>query len=154
MSKIDIPSLAERRGSGYPEPFAQCARDRVRQALGDAGGLDDFGVNLLRLPPGAWSSQRHWHSHEDEFVYVLSGELVLVTDAGEQLLRAGDAAAFPKNRPDGHHLVNRGSEMAVCLEIGSRSASDVVDYPDIDLRWDAEHGYTHRDGRPYATDPA
>lgn len=153
MPKIDIAQIAERHGSGYPEPFAQCARDRTRQVLGDAGGLGDFGVNLLRLPPGAWSSQRHWHSHEDEFVYVLSGELTLVTDAGEQLLRAGDAAAFPKNHADGHHLVNRGSELAVCLEVGSRSDSDTVVYPDIDLRWDAEHGYTRKDGRSYATDP-
>lgn len=151
MPKIDIAQLAERRGSSYPEPFAQCARERTRQALGDASGLTDFGVNLLRLPPGAWSSQRHWHSHEDEFVYVLSGELVLITDAGEQVLHAGDAAAFPKNHPDGHHLVNRGSEVAVCLEVGSRSDSDVVIYPDIDLHWDSEHQYARNDGRPYPT---
>jgi uncharacterized cupin superfamily protein len=149
MPKIDIDQLAVRRGSSYPEPFAQCVRDRARQVLGDAGGLTDFGVNLLRLPPGAWSSQRHWHSHEDEFVYVLSGELVLITDTGEQVLRAGDAAAFPKNHADGHHLVNRSNEVAVCLEVGSRSDSDVASYPDIDLRWDAEHDYAHKDGRPY-----
>jgi len=149
MPKIDIDQLAVRRGSSYPEPFAQCVRDRARQVLGDAGGLTDFGVNLLRLPPGAWSSQRHWHSHEDEFVYVLSGELVLITDTGEQVLRAGDAAAFPKNHADGHHLVNRSNEVAVCLEVGSRSDSDVASYPDIDLRWDAGHDYAHKDGRPY-----
>lgn len=149
MPKIDIAKLAERLGSNYPEPFARCAEGRVRKALGDVAGLTDFGVNLLQLPPGACSSQRHWHSHEDEFVYVLSGELVLISDQGEQPLRAGDAAAFPRNQADGHHLVNRGSELAVCLEVGGRSGSDAVVYSDIDLRWDAEHGYIHKDGRRY-----
>lgn len=149
MPKIDIDTLAERHGSSYPEPFARCTEQRTRKALGDAAGLTDFGVNLLQLPPGAWSSQRHWHSHEEEFVYVLSGELVLISDQGEQLLCAGDAAAFPRNCPDGHHLVNRSSALAVCLEVGSRSSNDAVVYPDIDLRWDAQHDYTHHDGRPY-----
>ena len=125
--------------------------DRVRQRLGDAGGLNDFGVNRLQLPPGAWSSQRHWHSHEDEFVYVLSGEVVLVTDAGEQILHAGDCAAFPKNEPNGHHLINKSSKLAVCLEVGTRlSAVDATVYPDIDLYFDPKSsGYTHNDGTPY-----
>lgn len=149
MPKIAIDDLPERHGSGYPEPFARAAAERIRKILGDPGGLSDFGVNLLQLPPGTWSSQRHWHSHEDEFVYVLSGELVLVTDQGEQTLQAGEAAAFPKNDANGHHLVNRSAALATCLEIGSRNAHDVVVYPDIDLRWDEPHGYTHRDGTPY-----
>src|SRR6185312_7794363 len=103
-----------------------------------------------RLPPGAWSSQRHWHTDEDEFVYVLSGELVLVTDAGEQPLAADDCAAFPKNRVDGHHLVNRGTQMAVYLEIGSRSERDCCHYPDVDMYWDSAVGaYAHKDGSPY-----
>lgn len=150
MSKIDVSRVPERKGSGYPAPFAAAAGARVKQALGNAGGLNDFGVNLTRLPPGAWSSQRHWHTDEDEFVYVLSGELVLITEAGEQPLAAHDCAAFPKNRADGHHLVNRGTQMAVYLEIGSRSDRDCCHYPDIDLHWDGAAGFfAHKDGSPY-----
>jgi uncharacterized cupin superfamily protein len=149
MPRIDLTRVPERRGSGYPAPFAQAAQGRIKQALGDAGGLSDFGVNLTRLPPGGWSSQRHWHTGEDEFVYVLSGELVLVTDAGEQPLRAGECAAFPKNLADGHHLINRGSETAVYLEIGTRSTEDACHYPDIDLYVDGRRGFTHKDGTPY-----
>ena len=149
MPKIDVPKVPERRGSGYPAPYAAAAKDRVKQALGDAGGLSDVGVNLTRLPPGGWSSQRHWHAREDEFVYVLSGELVLVTDAGEQPLRAGECAAFPKNVADGHHLINRGSEVAVYLEVGTRSADDACHYPDIDLYVEGDRGYVHKDGTPY-----
>lgn len=107
MPKIDLAVVPEVRGSGYPAPFNAPCAGRLRQRLGEAGGLKDFGVNLMRVPPGGWSSQRHWHSHEDEFVYVVAGELVLVEDAGETLLRAGACAAFPKNSGDGHHLINR-----------------------------------------------
>jgi uncharacterized cupin superfamily protein len=150
MPKIDIGSVPERKGSGYPAPFHLKAVDRVRQALGDAGGLNDFGVNLMKLPPGNWSSQRHWHSAEDEFVWVLSGEVTLVTDEGEQVLRAGDCAAFPKNEANGHHLVNRSSETAMVLEIGTRSPDDVAEYSDIDMRIDNRIGtFTRRDGTPY-----
>jgi len=151
MPKIDLDSVPERKGSAYPAPFHEETVDRIRQALGDAGGLTQFGVNLLHLPPGNWSSQRHWHSAEDEFVYVLSGEVALVTDAGEEILRAGDCAAFPKNDANGHHLVNKSGKTAVCLEIGTRSQDDVCLYPDIDLKIDAKVGhFTHRDGTPYA----
>lgn len=150
VPKIDISQLSERKGSGYPSPYAAAAGARIKQALGNAGGLTDFGVNLTRLPPGAWSSQRHWHTDEDEFVYVLSGELVLVTDAGEQPLIANDCAAFPKNHADGHHLINRSAQMAIYLEIGTRSAVDRCHYPDVDLYWDsAADVYTHKDGSPY-----
>lgn len=150
MPKIDVSHVAVRKGSDYPLPFAAAVSARVRQALGNAGGLTDFGINLTELPSGAWSSQRHWHTDEDEFVYVLSGALVLVTEAGEQPLVAHDCAAFPKNRVDGHHLVNRGTEMAVYLEIGTRSKNDRCHYPDIDLHWDnAADAYTHKDGSPY-----
>lgn len=150
MPKIDIRAVPERKGSGYPAPFHLKAGERVRQALGDAGGLSDFGVNLLHLPPGAWSSQRHWHSTEDEFVYVLSGEVVLVADEGEQVLRPGDCAAFPKTQANGHHLINKSAGTAIVLEIGTRSAEDVCEYPDIDMRVDSRIGhYTHRDGTPY-----
>jgi uncharacterized cupin superfamily protein len=150
MPKIDIPDVPEQVGSGYPAPFSQPVSARIRQALGNAGGLTDFGINLMRLPPGAWSSQRHWHTREDEFVYVLEGELSLVTDTGEQLLKAGDCAAFPKNTPDAHHLINRGTALAVYLDIGSRHADDTCHYADIDLHMQRDAGgYTHKDGTPY-----
>lgn len=116
MPKIDLAKVPERKGVGYPPPLDEPCRERVRQRLGEAGGLTDFGVNRMRLPPGGWSSQRHWHSHEDEFVHVLSGELVLVEDDGETLLKAGDSAAFPKGSGNGHHLINRGAETAVYLD--------------------------------------
>jgi uncharacterized cupin superfamily protein len=119
--------------------------------LGEAAGLTDFGVNLLRLPPGAWSSQRHWHSAEDEFVFVLQGEVVLATDGGEEVLRPGDCAGFKSGSNDGHHLQNRSPHDAVLLEIGSRKpAEDEAGYPDIDLH--APKGraaYTHKNGNPY-----
>ena len=117
--------------------------------MGDAGGLTDFGVNLLTLKPGVWSSHRHWHRKEDEFVYIVSGEVVLVTDAGEEILRAGDCAGFPKNDGNGHHLVNRSDGDVLLLEIGTRSGGDFATYPDIDLLADPVKGYTHRDGTPY-----
>src|SRR5437773_6843955 len=120
MPKIDVDSLPKRTGSGYPAPFNEKPGGRIRQRLGDAGGLSDVGVNLLRLPPGAWSSQRHWHTAEDEFVYVLSGEVVLVTDGGEEALRAGDTAGFPAGDSNGHCLQNRSNADAQVLEIGTR----------------------------------
>jgi uncharacterized cupin superfamily protein len=150
MPKIDIKSAPHRKGSSYPAPFHLKSADRVRQRLGDAGGLTDFGVNLLQLPPGAWSSQRHWHSHEDEFVWVLEGEVVLITDAGEETLRAGDCAAFPKNAANGHCIVNKSARMAVCLEAGSRSGDDTCIYPDIDMKVGNRDGvFSHMDGTPY-----
>lgn len=150
MPKLNPDAIRPRFGSSYPAPFHEPCANRVRRALGDAGGLTDFGVNLLELPPGAWSSQRHWHSAEDEFVYVVSGELVLITDAGEEILRAGDCAAFPKNVADGHHLVNRSGKTAVCLEAGGRADDDVCAYPDIDMRIDRrDEQYVHNDGTPY-----
>ena len=114
--------------------------------------MTQFGVNFVRLPPGAWSSQRHWHTSTDELVYVLSGELVLVTDDGEEILRAGDAAGFKANDPNGHHLQNRSAEDATFLEIGTRLASDSATYPDVDLLSPPHQQpaiYTHRDGTPY-----
>src|SRR6185437_732878 len=125
-------------------------KGRTRRALGNAAGLTQFGVNLLTLPPGAASSQRHWHSAEDEFVYVLSGEVTLITDAGEQELRAGDCAGFPMNDGNGHQLVNKSADLATCLEIGARSNHDVCTYSDIDMKIDSKIGrYTHKDGTPY-----
>ena len=151
MSKLDLTTIPEQKGSTYPAPFDKEPANRIRQRLGDAGGLTQFGVNRLQLPPGAWSSQRHWHTEGDEFVYVISGEVVLITDAGEELLRAGDCVAFPKNTPNGHHLVNKGDAMAVCLEVGTRVAGDCGVYSDIDMIFDPNlGGYAHKDGTPYS----
>lgn len=147
----DAASLPGTTGSAYPAPFdAPCAA-RVRRALGDVFGLNDFGVNLLELPPGAWSSQRHWHSHEDEFVYVLEGNPTLVTDAGRRRLAPGMVAGFPAGRADGHHLVNETDRPVRLLEVGDRKpAVDDTDYPDIDMRYDsAAGGYLRRDGTAY-----
>jgi uncharacterized cupin superfamily protein len=150
MPRIDIKSVSERKGSSYPAPFHLKAGERVRQRLGDAGGLSDFGVNLMRLPPGAWSSQRHWHSAEDEFICVLEGEVVLITDKGEETLKRGDCAAFAKGMPDGHHLVNKSSDAALVLEVGTRSDVDVCTYSDIDMKVNArDNVFTHKDGTPY-----
>ena len=150
MPKIDVAAVTRRKGSGYPPPFdAPCAA-RTRQRLGDAGGLRDFGVNLMTLPPGGWSSQRHWHSHEDELVYVLEGELTLVEDGGETVLQAGDCAAFPKGSGNGHHLINRSAATAVYLEVGSRDRQDLTTYSDIDMMVSNAAGqYVHKDGTPY-----
>ena len=149
--KIAIDQAPGARGSDYPSPFDEPCRDRLRRRLGNAAGLTHLGVNLLALPPGAWSSQRHWHTLEDEFVYVLEGEVVLVTDAGEELLKAGDCAGFPAGVADGHHLQNRSANAATVLEIGThRPADDEAFYPDIDLHaLKDDAGYAHRDGRPY-----
>jgi uncharacterized cupin superfamily protein len=149
--RIELGIVPLAVGTSYPAPFdAPCAA-RVRQRLGNAAGLTDFGVNRLRLPPGTWSSQRHWHSAEDEFVMVLEGEVLLVSDAGEELLRAGDCAGFKAGVRDGHHLQNRSSRDVIVLEVGSRkTAEDEGDYPDIDLRFPkGDLGYVHKDGTPY-----
>jgi uncharacterized cupin superfamily protein len=150
MPKLDLASIPRETGSNYPPPFDEPVRRQVWQRLGNAGGLSQFGVNLSRLAPGVWSSQRHWHSHEDELVFVVEGEVVLVTDAGEEVLRAGEAAAFKAGETDGHHLVNRSDCDAVLLEIGSRDPRDGCVYPDIDMIAPAGVDYyAHRDGRPY-----
>lgn len=150
MPKIDITTVPQRKGTAYPPQFNTCCSERIRQRLGDAGGLTDFGVNLMHLPPGNWSSQRHWHSHEDEFVYVLEGELTLIEDEGETVLRAGDCAAFPKGTGNGHHMMNRSPATAVYLEIGSRSPADVITCSDIDMMSPSSDGrFLHKDGTPY-----
>jgi uncharacterized cupin superfamily protein len=149
--RINLQEVPTVTGSAYPAPFDRPCSDRIRQRLGDAAGLSDFGVNLMRLAPGAWSSQRHWHSAEDEFVYVLEGELVLITDAGEEILRPGDCAGFKAGVRDGHHLQNRTGRDAVVLEIGSRKVEDDEgDYPDIDMRFlKGDGGFVRKDGTPY-----
>jgi uncharacterized cupin superfamily protein len=152
LPKIDVSRVPEHKGTSYPAGFNAPCADRVRKRLGNAGGLTDFGVNLMRLPPGQWSSQRHFHSHEDEFVYVLDGELTLVEDGGETLLRAGDCAAFPKGTGNGHHMMNRSGAIALYLEIGSRSPADVTICSDIDLMSANPDGkFIHKDGTPYTS---
>lgn len=151
MPKIDIDSAPTGHGTGYPEEFAGPCKPRRRWRLGDAVGLDQFGVNLLRLPDGAWSSQRHWHAGEDEFVWVVSGEVVLVEDEGETVLRAGDCAGFKAGVPNGHKIENRSGAEAVLLEVGTRSAeTDACDYPDIDMVLPkGADRYFHRDETPW-----
>ena len=150
MPKIDVDSLPKRTGSGYPAPFNEKPGGRIRQRLGDAGGLSDFGVNLMSLPPGAWSSQRHWHTAEDEFVYVLEGELTLIEDGGETVLRAGDCAAFLKGSGNGHHMINKSGTVAVYLEVGTRSSADVTICSDIDMMSSSADGrFVHKDGTPF-----
>lgn len=150
---FDPLAVESRKGSSYPDAFRGVVGEREKRALGDAAGLTQFGVNLVHLPPGAWSAQRHWHAGEDEFVYLVEGELTLVTDAGEQTLRAGMSAGFPAGHRQGHHLVNRGARTAIYLEVGTRSDRDEIYYPDIDLhlKLDAagETLWLHKDGRAY-----
>lgn len=154
MSKaIDSKTVETRTGSTYPEQFKDHVRDRSKRVLGDLFGLGNYGVNLVELQPGAWSAQRHWHSTEDEFVYVLAGELTLVTDDGEQALAAGMVVGFPAGTEDGHHLVNKSGAVASYLEIGDRRADDECNYPDIDLflKADGQGGkfFTHKNGDAY-----
>jgi uncharacterized cupin superfamily protein len=151
MPKIDIDTAPTRFGTGYPPPFDTPCAGRRRWTLGDAAGLTQFGVNLMRLPPGQWSSQRHWHSAEDEFVWVVEGEVVLVEDGAEVVLRAGDCAGFKAGVANGHHLQNRSDREVVLLEMGSRRPEiDGCDYPDIDMVARAgEDLYRHRDETPY-----
>lgn len=135
-------------GTIYPPEFRPVVEGRTKRRLGPVLGLTDFGVNLTELAPGAASALRHWHHREDEFVYVLEGELILVTDAGEQVLKPGQAAGFPKGVADGHHLVNRSNAKAVYLEVGSRAADERADYPDVDLVYQGGK-FTRKDGTPY-----
>ena len=149
---VKATELPARTGSDYPPPYNEPCRQRVRRALGDALGLDQFGVHLLELPPGAWSSQRHWHEREDELIYVLEGEVDLVTEAGSTTLSAGMTAGFRAGQPDGHHLLNRSDRVARILEVGTRSNAETAHYPDIDMIYnevDVPEGYYRRDGSPY-----
>ena len=149
-SKIDLAAVPSETGSNYPDPFDSPCNGQASQRLGRHAGLTLFGVNLTVIEPGAWSSQRHWHSHEDEFVWVVEGELTLITDAGEEVLRVGDCAAFRRGDPNGHHLVNRSGRPAKVLEVGNSDPLDRCVYPDIDMVAEpGVAGYSHRDGTPY-----
>lgn len=159
--KIDVDAAPTRFGTSFPPPYDVQCLGRRRYRLGEAAGLKQFGVNLLRLPAGQWSSQRHWHESDDELIYVLEGEVTLVTDAGEEVLRAGDCAGFKAGERDGHHLQNRSQREAVVIEVGGRSGGP-AEYPDIDLVSAPDASgrfltpnpasdtiYFHRDGTPY-----
>ena len=140
------------RPSNYPAPFASRVAGREKRPLGDRFGLENFGVNLTRLPPGAVSSLRHAHSRQDEFIYVLQGRPMLVTGAGETVLQPGMCAGFRAGTGNAHQLVNRTDQDAIYLEIGDRSADDTVVYPDDDLqaaRSDGQWRFTRKDGTPY-----
>ncbi len=153
LPALDPATLEPRTDSGYPEPFRSRVLPREKRQLGKSLGLNQFGVNLTRLPPGKESSMRHWHTHEEEFIYVIEGELVLRTDRGEQVLRAGCCAGFPAGSRDGHQLVNRTDRPAVYLEVGTRDDErDEVFYPDVDMLYNppGQRGrFTRRDGTPY-----
>lgn len=151
--KIDIDALPEMKGSGYPAPYDEPCKERRWKALGNAAGLTRIGVNLVTLPPGAWSSQRHWHAVEDEFVHVLSGELTLVMDEGESVLRAGDCAGFKGGVKNGHVLKNLSSSDAIFLAISDRANEDWGEYSDIDMkfhpgRYSGMNIKTRKDGTP------
>lgn len=146
---LDALALEGRRGvSGYPEQFRARVAGRSRVRLGEVFGLTNFGANVTRLEPGAESALRHWHTRQDEFVYVLDGELTLVTDAGETVMRPGMCAGFPAGAANGHHLVNRGTVTAVYLEVGDRTQGDAAHYPDEDLIH-RDGRFFHRDGTPW-----
>ncbi|MEH2276555.1 MAG: cupin domain-containing protein [Nostoc sp.] len=140
--------------TNYPDEFKPMVAGRIRQQLGNFAGLQNFGVNLVKLEPGSYSSIRHWHSHQDEFIYVLEGELTLVTDRGAEIITPGMAAGFPAGEANGHHLVNRSSVVAIYLEVGDRTPNDKVTYPDENLMTTASPDGKSRklirnDGTPY-----
>jgi uncharacterized cupin superfamily protein len=150
MPKIEVSRAPVIHGCPYPSPFDKPIAGRTRRRLGDAGGLTDFGVNMMTLEPGGWSSQRHWHSDEDEIAYILEGELVLIEDDGETLLRAGDCAAFPKGTGNGHHMINRSDKLTVYLEAGSRQPEEVTTCSGIDIKSaNADGRFVHMDGTTY-----
>jgi uncharacterized cupin superfamily protein len=155
MPKIDIARIPVRTGTIYPKPWDAVVAGREKAALGNAAGLTQFGVNLTRLKPGAASALRHWHEKEDEFVYVLEGEITLIEDGGETILKAGDAAGFKAGVQDGHHLVNKSTRDALYLEIGTRSETDVFTYSDVDLQGVKDaHGtrFLRKSGDPYLSE--
>jgi len=135
MPVIKIADCPAITGSGYPSPHDEPCKNKQTQALGAAADLTQIGVNLVRVKPGAWSSQRHWHEHEDEFVWILEGEIALVTDAGRETLRAGNCAGFKAGVRDGHHFVNESDADALLLVVGTRDDRDHGEYSDIDMRF-------------------
>jgi uncharacterized cupin superfamily protein len=152
LPALDPATVEETKGSGYPEPFRTRMGDRGKRRLGEACGLEHLGVNLVTLAPGGQSALRHCHTLEDEFVYVLEGEVMLVTNEGEQVLRAGECAGYPAGKRNAHHFINRSGAAVRYLEIGNREPGDTAFYPDDDLLIiEDENGeyYANKDGRRY-----
>lgn len=149
MAKIDLETAPKGQGTRYPAPYNEPCKNRRWLRVGDAAGLTQFGVNIVTLDPGVWSSQRHWHEKEDEFVHVLEGELILITDAGEEIMRPGDSAGFKAGVHDGHHLINRSDKPARFLVVGSRDEADWGEYPDLDMKFlPGRAGYVRKNGDP------
>ena len=152
MPKIDIARAEVRTKGVYPHPHRSVTDGREKTALGNVAGLTQFGVNLTRLKPGAASALRHWHEQEDEFIYVLDGELILIEDGGDTLLKPGDCAGFKAGVSNGHQLFNRSQRDALYLEIGTRAASERAHYPDVDLVLERDARgmrFLHKSGEPY-----
>lgn len=152
MPKLDLTQVPVKSGSIYPAPYAAQMAGRSSLRLGQAGGLTQFGVNLVTLEPGAMSSLRHWHLNEDEFVMVTEGTLMLRQDNGETPMTTGDCAAFPAGVTDGHCFVNRSDAVGRFLVIGSKAPREEATYSDIDLKVVMENGtaiFTRKDGSPY-----
>lgn len=152
MPKVDIAGIKVETGTNYPAPFNQAVIGRERKRLGNAIGLNQFGINLTTLKPGAWSAQRHWHANEDEFIFVVEGELVLCEDGGETVLKPGDAAGWKAGVSNGHCLINRTSRDAAYIEIGTRLKAERVVYPDIDMIFERDETsmvYRRKSGEPY-----
>jgi uncharacterized cupin superfamily protein len=152
LPAFDPATIEPRTTTAYPAPYDAVTRGRAKRSLMQALRLTQFGVNVTELAPGAASALRHWHSHEDEFIYVLEGEPTLVTDEGEQILKPGQCAGFPAGVANGHHLVNRSSGIVRILEVGTRDPRDEGHYPDHDLHCPAgrytKAGFTKKDGTP------
>ena len=152
MPKVDIGKIAIDISTGYPPPFNKVVEGRSRKRLGRAAGLTHFGVNICTLKPGAASSQRHWHENEDEFVYVLEGEVVLREAGGETVLKPGEAAAWKAGVPNGHCLITRSDRNAVFIEVGTRASTERAHYSEIDMmviRDEKGARYTKKNGEPY-----
>lgn len=149
MPKIDLADIPERNATGYPPPFDAPVAGRWYKRLAPASGLTDFGASHVRLEPGAWSAQRHWHIGEDEFLVMVAGRAVLIDDEGEHSLVPGDCVAFPKNDGNGHHVVNRSDADCLFVVVGAGTPMG-GDYSDIDMRFTAGGDYVHKDGTPYA----
>ena len=152
LPALDPNTIEAFSGTSYPPPFDAVTEGRTKRRLTEALGLTQFGVNITELAPNGASALRHWHSHEDEFVYVLEGEVVLVTDDGEQTLGPGMCMGFPAGKPDGHCLENRTDQPVVIIEVGSRDMRDEGNYPDVDLHCRAgryeKPVFTKKDGSP------
>lgn len=150
MPKVDLSQIENTNRTGYPVPYSNDVVGRFYRRVGQSAGLRDIGVSHVVLEPGAWSSQRHWHEGIDEFVVMLEGEAVLVEDEGETVLKPGDCAAFPKDVPNGHHLVNRSDRPCTFLAIDGRLGEGDCHYPDADLHFEMSTSrFIHKDGTPY-----